>query len=67
MSYRNINHWLIGGTIMLMIVGTVLLSDADEADIDDAAYCGMVEDFKASGGKYGWPPYQGEEICKAKQ
>jgi hypothetical protein len=63
MSQKEFNLWLTGGALLLVILSFFAYQDIDEAAEDDAAYCGMVKDFKESNGQHGWPAYKGEEVC----
>ena len=64
MTHKEFNLLLIGGALLLVIYSVLAVNDIDEAAEDDAAYCGMVKDYKDSNGQHGWPAYKGEEVCR---
>jgi hypothetical protein len=37
--------------------------DAIERAAQERLYCEMVERWKLTGGREGWPPYNGMEVC----
>ena len=46
--------WAIG---VLSFLG---IADSREEEIQRQNYCDRVQDWKDSGGEYGWPPFDGE-------
>lgn len=41
--------------------------DYEEEQRQTAQYCEMVAMWKESGGRAGWPAYDGEEVCRGTQ
>lgn len=52
---------IVGIIAALAVVGN---ADVREAEMQEQRYCEMVAEWDQSGGEYGWPPYQGREICE---
>ena len=52
--------------IAAMIGGLAYVGNADmiEAEMQQARYCEMVAAWDESNGRYGWPPYNGREMCQ---
>ena len=59
------NRWLLA-LILLLIAAFVFLEGEEDPLATDEHYCSMVEQWDASNGEWGWPPYQGREHCPAK-
>lgn len=52
---------VLGGLVVLGLValGNVIDGQPDDLEQQRALYCEMVETFKNTSGKYGWPDYKG--------
>jgi hypothetical protein len=49
---------------LIVAMGIVGQSDFEEAERQQAEYCGMVKLFKQTKGQSGWPAYNGEGMCQ---
>ncbi len=61
-----IRKLLIGtGLAGLLLTAWAIASESDyqEEQAQTNLYCTMITLHKETGGEYGWPAYQGEEIC----
>jgi hypothetical protein len=56
---------IIATGIFLAILSVLHVGSTDyrTANEEKNMYCSMVGIYKSSDGQYGWPPYQGEEMC----
>ena len=52
------------GVFLLAGIGIVNTLDKRSEQNQSDLYCEMVEEFKASDGKHGWPAYKGEMQCR---
>lgn len=50
--------------VLVCVIGVLGLAlaghEQSEEEIKRAHYCERVQDWKDSGGEYGWPPFDGE-------
>lgn len=60
MIYKNMCWFMV-----VMIIFAFALSDDDQL-MQQAAYCEMVQTYKDTNGRYGWPDYRdsAERVCK---
>lgn len=54
---------LLMGVALVALLALTGYWDAQEAERARAEYCAMVEVYKATNGKSGWPAYKGGSEC----
>lgn len=60
-------NWQIYGILVFAwLVWMVNTPEHDQLSKDQTTYCEMVQTFKETNGRYGWPDYRGiaAEVCK---
>jgi hypothetical protein len=50
--------WLIFGLVSIVGVLLIMETDYNDSKTGERYYCEMVEIYKSSDGKYGWPNYR---------
>lgn len=50
---------------LITAMGIVGQADYEEEQRQAEQYCEMVKLWKRTGGRDGWPAYDGEEVCRA--
>ena len=51
--------------LLLALILAAAMDDYKDAKDEERLYCSMVQQYRGTGGQYGWPDYKGiyDEVC----
>ena len=64
MTFDRAGYVLAIGMILVIFTAALVSVMLEDTPSQVPLYCEMVEEFKQSGGEYGWPAYKGESQCE---